>query len=51
VTVDQVASNVGEILEITVDNVQISVKEYDANGSDPVTQYPNSSISFSAVIK
>ncbi len=51
VTVDQPASNVGEILEMTLDNVQISIKEYNANGADPVTQYPNSSISFSAVIK
>ncbi len=51
VTVNQVASNVGEILEITIDNVQISVKEFDATGPDPTTNYPNSSISFSAVIK
>lgn len=51
VTVDQAASNVGEILEVTLDNVRISVKEYDANGPDPVTVYNDSSISFSGVIK
>ncbi|MFK7771693.1 MAG: carboxypeptidase-like regulatory domain-containing protein [Saprospiraceae bacterium] len=51
VTVDQVASNVGEILGVTLDNVKISIKEYDANGPDPVTEYLDSSISFSAVIK
>jgi hypothetical protein len=50
VTVNQPAKNIGEILDISMENVSINVKEYDANGSDPWTTYPNSSISLTAVI-
>lgn len=51
VTVNQVAQDVGEILEISIENVSVTIKEYDANGPDPFTSYPNSSISLIAVVK
>ena len=50
VTVNQPATDIGEILDISMENVTIKIKEYDANGLDPWTNYPNSSISFSAII-
>ncbi len=50
VTVNQTAENIGEILDISMENVSIKVKEYDANGLDPWTTYPNSSISLKAVV-
>lgn len=50
VTVNQTAENIGEILDISLENVSINVKEYDANGPDPWTTYPNSSISLTAVV-
>ncbi|MFK7771696.1 MAG: carboxypeptidase-like regulatory domain-containing protein [Saprospiraceae bacterium] len=50
VTVNQVGENIGEILDISMENVSVKIKEYDANGPDPWTTYPNSNVSLSAVI-
>lgn len=50
VTVNQPATDIGEILDISMENVSVNVKEYDANGPDPWTTYPGSSISLTAVV-
>ncbi|MFK8009324.1 MAG: carboxypeptidase-like regulatory domain-containing protein [Saprospiraceae bacterium] len=50
ITVNQTAANVGEILDISIENISVSVKEYDANGPDPWTTYQNASISLTAVV-
>lgn len=50
VTVNQPATSIGEILDISMENVSVNIKEYDANGPDPWTTYPNSNISFQAVV-
>jgi len=49
-TVDQIGTNPGELLGLTLDNVKISYRERNPSGSGPSMSAENSSISFTAVI-
>ena len=51
ITVNQAASNPGELLQITIDNCKINTRDYTAGAAGVLSSHPNSSISLTGVFQ